>query len=127
MRKKLTLIFMAISMAAVLLACILFITLASRIHRQSIVDDLTGLANLVGHNCEVALTFKIFDDATKMLSALEARPSVIYACIYDVNGDLFAQYRSTEAGGKMRRKMPGNQSLFKYTRGQEGPPNIGHP
>ncbi|MCP4714082.1 MAG: response regulator, partial [Deltaproteobacteria bacterium] len=61
-------------------------------NRQAIIRDLTGLADVVAHNCNVSLAFNIPEDAEKILTALQARDSVIFACIYDAQGRSFAQY-----------------------------------
>ncbi|MBN1764553.1 MAG: PAS domain S-box protein [Sedimentisphaerales bacterium] len=91
-RKKMTLIMMLTSMIAVFLAGVIFIIFSYYTHQRASVRDLTGLAEVLGRNCQVALSFDIPEDAEKMLSALEARPSVVYACIYRKNHEVFAVY-----------------------------------
>ena len=55
-------------------------------------NDLTGLAQVVGHNCQVALAFDIPEDAQKVLSSLSTRPSIISALILAPSGKPFAAY-----------------------------------
>ncbi|MBZ5568651.1 MAG: response regulator [Acidobacteriia bacterium] len=54
--------------------------------------DLITSAKMIGSNSTAALTFRDARSAQETLSALQARPHVIHACIYDANGKVFAKY-----------------------------------
>ncbi|MCP4717584.1 MAG: hypothetical protein GY868_20880, partial [Deltaproteobacteria bacterium] len=69
-RHKLTLILMLTSTVAVLLVGTTTVVLSYLANRQAIIRDLTGLADVVAHNCNVSLAFNIPEDAEKILTAL---------------------------------------------------------
>jgi len=54
--------------------------------------DLMATAKMLGSNSTAALTFHDASSAREILSALQARPHVIRACIYDSAGAVFASY-----------------------------------
>jgi PAS domain S-box-containing protein len=55
-------------------------------------DDLVASAKMISSNSTAALTFHDFGSAQEILSALQAKPHVIHACIYDSTGKVFAIY-----------------------------------
>lgn len=55
--------------------------------------NLSQLASIVGINCGAALDFNDPASATELLSSLKQQPSVCFACVYDVKGNVFAAYR----------------------------------
>jgi methyl-accepting chemotaxis protein len=63
-------------------------------------EDLTASAKMIGSNSTAALTFHDAGSAREILSALQAKPHVTNACIYDSDGKVFAKYGRdpTEAG-----------------------------
>ncbi len=94
-KKKLTFILMFTSITAVSLACVVFMIFSFYTYRQLYLHDLTGLARIVGNNCAASLAFDIPEDAKKILSGLDARPSVRHACLYKQNGEVFAVFNRT--------------------------------
>ncbi len=54
--------------------------------------DLIASAKMIGSNSTAALTFHDSGSAQEILSALQAKPRVIHACIYDSAGKVFAIY-----------------------------------
>jgi signal transduction histidine kinase len=96
-RKKLTGIMMFTSVAAVLLAGVLFILFSYYESRQETVHDLIGLSDVIGRNCQAALMFNIPEDADKILSTLAAQPSIVKACILDKKDKIFAEYQKNES------------------------------
>ena len=115
-RKKLILIIMSTSAAAVLFGSLFLYLMIIKQYQHLYRSDLAGLARVVGDNCEAALAFDIPEDAHKVLSSLRARPSINSASIYDIRGQLFAAYskdhrsdpESTIAleAGHMDEKLP---------------------
>jgi signal transduction histidine kinase len=61
--------------------------------RDLLMRDLVALADMAGTSTAGALAFNDKKDATESLSALQARPSVMYAILYDKDGREFAAYR----------------------------------
>jgi signal transduction histidine kinase len=92
-KSKLTAIMMVTSAVAVLVSCIVFIIFSLMQYHQFHLRELAILTDVIGHNCQAALKFDIPEDAEKVLSSLDADPSVIFACIYDTQGNVFASYR----------------------------------
>lgn len=95
-KRKLTLILMLTSIAAVLMAGIMFIIFSFYSHRRVHLNKSVVLANVIGRNCQAALKFDIPEDAEKILAAFDVDPSIAYTCIYDTQGKIFAIYRSSE-------------------------------
>lgn len=94
-RKKLTLTLMGTTTIAVLAACVAFYGFIIDHYRKAYRNDIVSLANVISFNCQAALTFDIPEDAYKTLLALENRPSILAATVYDNNHDLFASFGDT--------------------------------
>jgi signal transduction histidine kinase len=60
--------------------------------RQSLVDDLSAQAEILGLAAAPALDFQDRKSAQEYLQLLEAKPRIEAAAIYTANGGLFAQY-----------------------------------
>ncbi len=91
-RAQLTLIQMITCTIAVVACGIAFGSLAHFNNRRSAVRDLRGLAEVIAHNSEAALTFNIEEDAARMLAILRTRQSVSVAYIYDTDDAVFASF-----------------------------------
>jgi PAS domain S-box-containing protein len=91
-RGKLTRIIMITSTIAVLLACLGFVVSDLVNLRDRMAGDLSTLAQLVGSYSTAALTFGDRGAAAEVLNALRAKPSIVAACIYTVQGVPFARY-----------------------------------
>ena len=83
---------MGVCTVAVLAACLTFYALTLNQYRDNYKKDIYNLTGIIGFNCQAALAFHIPEDAQKMLSALENRPSIISAHIYDLQHNHFASY-----------------------------------
>jgi PAS domain S-box-containing protein len=91
-RGKLTRIIMMTSTTAVLLACLGFVISDFVSWRQRLAGDLSTLAQVVGSNSTVALTFGDGEGASEVLNALRAKPSIVAAGIYTETGEPLARY-----------------------------------
>jgi signal transduction histidine kinase len=98
-RRKLTVIIMATSSAALFLACAAFVLHDLVNFRSQLVSDLTTLARIVGSNSTGAILFNDPARAGETLGALEAERHVMWACIYDQSGRRLAGY--VRGGGAM--------------------------
>jgi len=97
---KLTLLLMATSGLAVGLVCTIFYFLVAQSFQKDYTNDLNSLIDILGHNCEAALTFNVPEDAAAVLGTLSNRPSLLAVRLYDRNHTLFADYtRSPTVGG----------------------------
>ena len=90
--KKLTALNMLVSGAAVLLACVAFLAYDVNSFRQTLLNDLSIQAQIIGYNAVSALIFDDDQSAEKTLSALQASPHIIYAGVYKPDGQFFAAY-----------------------------------
>ena len=95
--RKLTGMIMLTSTIAVLLACLGFVISDLVSWRNGIDGDLSTLAQVVGSNSMVALTFGDRQGAHEVLNALRAKPSIVAAGLYTVDGQPFARYEPSPA------------------------------
>ncbi|HEX7183154.1 MAG TPA: ATP-binding protein [Thermoanaerobaculia bacterium] len=98
-RRKLTVIIMATSSAALLLACSAFVLHDLMSFRRLLLGDLSTLAKIIGSNSTGAILFDDAGRAEETLAALEAETHVLWACIYDGDGRRMAGY--VRGGGTM--------------------------
>ena len=114
--KKLVVVVMATTFAALLVSVGLIIVYDLRNYHRSLVNDMSTQADLVGHMSSAALAFDDTRLAGENLALLRTRPIVSAAALYDGNGRLFASYpASKEAGGVPARPEPaGSRSDGQY-------------
>jgi PAS domain S-box-containing protein len=106
-QRKQMLIIMLTSMAALLLACAIFVAHDVVSARKEAVDNVSVLAEAVGNNCSATIEYDDPKTAEDTLAALRAEPSVLYACIYTSKGKLFAVYNRA---GSASFKAPPSQA-----------------
>ncbi|MFN7999041.1 MAG: PAS domain-containing protein [Bryobacteraceae bacterium] len=90
--RKLTLIIMGVTAAALLIAGLGLLAFDLLFFREYMQRDLAGLARIIADNSTAALTFDDPSAAQETLRALRTRPHVLAACIYGGDGSLFARY-----------------------------------
>jgi len=61
--------------------------------RRDMERELSSLADTLGANTAASMAFEDPKTAGEMLNALKADPNVESACLYDMNGRIFATYR----------------------------------
>ncbi len=105
-QRKLTVIIMATSCAALLLTMAAFLTYEWLRFRQGIVRELTTLAEMIGANSAVSLEFQVEDSAARLLQVLTVHPHMIAACIYDDKGGVFAKYHRDGPGAQFQPPPP---------------------
>jgi PAS domain S-box-containing protein len=91
-RQKLVIITMMTTAAALLIAGAGIVSADSFLFRGYLQRDLTALTSIVADNSTGQLAFDDPESAAQTLGALRARPHVVGACIYRLNGAKFAQY-----------------------------------
>jgi signal transduction histidine kinase len=91
-RRKLVVILMIATGGALLLAGAGLLALDYFRFRSEMATDLQTLAEVVAQNCTAPLSFQFPDAAEETLSALDAKPSVLGAAVYDKEGALFARW-----------------------------------
>jgi signal transduction histidine kinase/ActR/RegA family two-component response regulator len=91
-RRKLLLMTLASSAAALVLSSGGFLAWDVAQFRSEIEEDVTAQARIIAENSGAALAFGDKRAADETLGVLELRPQVRNSCLYDVNGALFAVY-----------------------------------
>src|SRR5271168_99726 len=97
-RRKLALLILTSSVLAVLLACMGFAVYERQNFRANTDNELRALADTLGANTAASLAFDDRKTAREMLAALRADHDVLGACLYDIKGNIFAEYRRAGVG-----------------------------
>jgi signal transduction histidine kinase len=94
-----------------LLACGTFLGVEVLTFRQTMISNLSTLAQVIAANSTAALAFDNPDDAKEVLSALTADRHIVAAALYDNSGTLFAKYPDTapDDGWPQHRERDGYQ------------------
>ena len=90
--RKLALVVMIPSGAALLLAAVVLILNDTTASRRQIVDELQSNAEIVGANSVAAVTFEDSEAAEQTLSALAIHKQIACACIRTKAGDVLSRY-----------------------------------
>ncbi len=102
-RRKLTIIVLGTSAAALLVACISFIAYDHFAFSDRMVRDLEVVGDGIGVMSSAALSFDLPESGRDILSALRVYPHIAEACLFDANGKLFARY---VRAGELPREIP---------------------
>src|ERR1700679_3073721 len=97
-RSKLALLILTSSVLAVILACMGFAVYERQNFRANTGNELRALADTLGANTAASLAFNDPKTAREMLAALRADHDVLGACLYDLKGKVFAEYRRAGVG-----------------------------
>ena len=91
-KRKLTLITMLTSSAALVLSALSFLIYDLVSFRHLLIQDLMTQAEIIGYNSAGAMEFKDVPAATATLSALTAKEDVVAAGLYGRDSKIFAHY-----------------------------------
>lgn len=94
-KRKLTLITMLTSSAALVLSSFSFLIYDLLSFRHLLIQDLMTQAEIIGYNSAGAMEFKDVSAATATLSALTAKEDIITAALYNRDSKVFAYYSRT--------------------------------
>ncbi|MBI1824307.1 MAG: HAMP domain-containing protein [Nitrospirae bacterium] len=83
---------MLVSTAALLLASLGFIVYELITYRDTMVQNFSTQAEIIGINTVSALVFNDPQAATETIAALRVKPNIMSAAIYTADGKLFAKY-----------------------------------
>jgi two-component system, sensor histidine kinase and response regulator len=111
-RRKLALLILTASVLAVILACVGFAIYERQRFHTDIADELATLADTLGANTAASLAFNDQKTARGMLEALRTEHHVLGACLYDIHGRIFAEYRRADLGAGF--KMPSSTADGAY-------------
>jgi PAS domain S-box-containing protein len=92
LQRKLMVVIMATTAAALVLSGISILIFDSVLFRGYLERDLSTLADITADNSTAALSFEDPHAASETLGALRARTHVVTACIYRRNGSVLATY-----------------------------------
>src|SRR5919108_3606651 len=101
-KRKLTLVAMITSGAALLVACALFAVYDYMTARRTLLDETATMADIVGGNSTAALSFSDSDAASVILLRLRAIENVRGAVIFDSAGQRFADFTTAQRGALQR-------------------------
>lgn len=104
-KRKLALIGLLASGAALLVAGMAFVAYDQVAFRRSMIRDLTSTTQVVAFNSAAALAFNDAVSAEHVLKSLRVHPHITAACLYTPTGDVFAGYR--RAGSAPGVSWPG--------------------
>lgn len=90
--RKMTLMALLASSVALCTLMLAFLVFDNSRSHSQLQERLATLGDVVGQNSTAALSFNDRLAAVEVLRALQAEPPVVYACLYDLSGRLFAQY-----------------------------------
>ncbi|MFZ0735741.1 MAG: response regulator [Candidatus Acidiferrales bacterium] len=107
-QRKLALLIVSASFFALILASVGFGIYERASFRAGISRELSTLADTLGSNTAASLAFDDPKTAQDMLGALKAEHQVLGACLYDIHGNVFAEYRRADLGPDF--KTPVRQS-----------------
>jgi len=100
-RRKLIAMMMLTSLIVLLLAVVSFGTNDLVTFRRAMIKNLSMLAEVIGSNSIGALSFNDREFAENVLAALDANPNVVFACIHNKKGELFAKYFNGKVNGDL--------------------------
>lgn len=114
LRRKLISILLLTCTLALVLATVTLTAREVLIYRQTVVDRLNLLADLIASNSRGSLVFNDAPSARNLLSPLQVEPTITAAGIYDRNGRLFAAYPDHFAvSARLTGKLPAtSEHLF---------------
>src|SRR5258708_6820301 len=75
--------------------------------RAGLINELTAHADMLGSNTAASLAFNDRKSAQDLMSALRLERHILAACIYDIHGNIFAEYWREGVGGNL--KLPAGQ------------------
>jgi PAS domain S-box-containing protein len=96
-RRKLTLIILLTTAAALFLLCGSMVIYETLRFRYSLVRELSTEAEIIADNSSAALAFADVTAARNTLEALRAQPGIVHACLFTPDGKIFAEYKSEDS------------------------------
>ncbi|MBC8164721.1 MAG: response regulator [Bryobacteraceae bacterium] len=98
-RKKLLIMMMATSMAALIPACAAVTVFDIAVFQNRLVEEVGTLCGMFGRNSRAVLLFQDKTGARSLLSAFSAHAHIQAACLYDSSAARVAEYRRDAAFG----------------------------
>ena len=111
-RTKLTWLLMGVVTMALLLSYAIFVINDVRMIEEATQSHLSTLADVVAGNLIVAVYSKLPEDAMKVLQSLQSETSVVFAVVYDAQGERFADYARRGQFHSSAPPLPDCEKLF---------------
>lgn len=92
LKRKISLVILLTCSAVLLLACGVLAAYQLFDFRRTLARDTIVLADVIGKNTRAALAFQDENSAQQTLKTLQSEPSILAACLYDAQGNAFANY-----------------------------------
>ena len=105
-KRKLMLVIMLTSGISMLLVCTAVTIYELILFQKDATDQLTTMAEMIGHNSKAPLIFEDADSATQTLDALRADSRIVAARIYGNGGEAFASYSRDPSDGAVLPSEP---------------------
>lgn len=105
-RNKLILIMVLTGMIVLLLAMVAMVVTEYTRTKNTMIDELQTLAEVVGWNSSAALAFDDEKAGNEILAALGAKSSIVAAYLYNKEGDIFAIYLNSNHTELDIKEMP---------------------
>lgn len=96
-KSKLILILLTMTLITFALCSAIFLYNDLNLFRKSLVRNLDILAETVGANSRAAIYFEDPNAAKNILSSLKVDPQILFAVLYDAEGNSFVTYRRDES------------------------------
>jgi len=110
---KLTLIIMSVCTVILLLSTTVLVVWEQIDSRQHLTESLHSQSVMISDNCKAALSFGDSKDATDTLAALQAQETIVFGCIYNSDGEVFAQYQRSDIKEKIiQARVSGHKHIF---------------
>ncbi|MEO8961564.1 MAG: PAS domain S-box protein, partial [Ginsengibacter sp.] len=110
-QRKLMRVFLLISGIILIVTSFSFLIYEVYSFRQNMVHRLSTLGQVIATNSNATLDFGDKKAASEILKALKAEPQIIAAALYDVSGNVFAQYQR-DANAVQFSAVPGRDGLI---------------
>ena len=111
-KRKLMLITMLTSSAALILSSVSFLIYDLMSFRRQLSQDLMTQAEIIGFNSGAAMAFKDESAATATLSALKAKDDIVEAALYSPQGKVFAHY--SQGDKRLPSALPARSQENRY-------------
>jgi PAS domain S-box-containing protein len=105
-KRKLVVITMLVSGAALVTACMAFIAYGETTARKQMAQALAITAAMTGANSTAGLSFDEAGSVAQALNSLSAQPDLVQACVFNKSGRLFARYLRANADKKTALPEP---------------------
>src|SRR5947208_2625628 len=105
-KRKLTAVVMLTTTVALLATAVQFILNDARDYRRRVLADLEILARVLGQNFASSLEFEDTKMAGQILAALQAKPHVLAAAVYNKDGKIFAYYPNQSLAAQTLPSVP---------------------